>query len=397
MQNSNREIAFLTLSHLAYREIILNRWKRFYLPGMASPLRLRPSKKDPDPKHVERLRSTPYIDSSIKRKVEELNNMLKNPIPVNQVSFGVWLDDTLFSCEYTIQSPQSQRSTTGDISLFYDNFRRSIIIREVGKPSDDAKECVPRRNVIISVKNLSCVLTSIKTLSCVLKLRTAVTFEADNPADGKNQIRTAWFDQDHSRIAPFVSSHLLLEFSKLEMYNKAMEHLGKIPHICKIQECAVDVESGSAYARRWMHTLEKWYQELPLQVAIYSEQAIRSGAILPETMLHCRDPINRAVEVSGVPITALTVQNLITLVTQPGSIAKTKWTTGKRPTPTQILELLKEAGKLAVLETRWGGRFKSKDVGLAMQIYVTPTSVLIERELILPVLSYSKKTHTSEC
>jgi hypothetical protein len=144
-----------------------------------------------------------------------------------------------------------------------------------------------------------------------------------------------------------------------------------------------------------MYRLQKWYENIPLKIALSCEYAVRSGAILPEDMLQYVQPIERAVEQSSLELMALTLWHLISMNTTRiahingigASKAKVKWSgmdlwslEGEKRTEALHKQLL-EAGKFAAKEMRYAKRWMNPDMVLCHQVYATPSGFIWEGQL----------------
>lgn len=397
-------MAFLTLPFKSLETAYFDSKKRIYLPGQIEFIRVSISKKDPDAMLVDRLRRTAYVSSEAAAKIAVLREQLSERVPVSQIAFGVWTHPTSLSPEYAVEGDTGLRSTTGSISIWYDDDRRAVHIQRIGHPippsnqwSIDspsvAQQFIPRPLVIALVRNIQTVQLNPVSLSCVLNMRSPVTFENDDPVTPDNRIRLNCFDDNHARagLSEYTNMHLLVRFNTLAAYDRWVKNLQRIPHIPRPISTAFLVEKADVFAARWVHTLHKWYEELPLQVALYCEQAIRSGALTPEDLLHCRAPLEAAIQQSGVLIAALTMQHLIATVTSP-KFKKGFFLDRKKGAErvARLHDTLKEAGEKAVREVRYGARWSGPDIAVCHHVYATPTTMIFERKLVL-----SSPTRTS--
>ncbi|KAF8299892.1 RdRP-domain-containing protein [Clavulina sp. PMI_390] len=392
--------ALVTLPFSSLEDAYWEYGKRIFVEGQRAPIKVSQEPLNPwllDGKLVEHLRTTPYKSSAAAVKEAALRKRLETRIPVSRFSFGVWSQEPdqrigggSFSAEYPVEGDPSPRSSIGSISIWYDSDRRAILVQRIGRPdetvpdgsSGDPIQIAARPLIIARVRNISRIQLCTNPPGFFLDMRHPLIFEDDDPDDPDERLRFHCFDAIHARFEGSVSKSIFVQFGDFtyQQWISSMKVIPHIPHISDEMAKPVAFHAGKLYSLKWLHTLRTWYAELPLEIALRCEQAVRSHILRPEDILYCKDPINAAIEQSGVKIAALTVQHLSDFMASPKgrdalSSIDLEDAAGRVE---QLHGLLMQAGEKAVNEVRYGKRWANPDVALCHHIYVTPTSFIVE-------------------
>ena len=133
---------------------------------------------------------------------------------------------------------------------------------------------------------------------------------------------------------------------------------------------AVD-EGLALYGQRNTASLQRWYKQIPLGVAIQCETAIHNGALDPQEMQARRSHIDIVIEKGGEKVAAATLGNMIQHI-----LSLDRLRLG--PRKETLTEIFENSAVVAVHESRLRVRLADVNKMWYHQVYLTPTGLLLE-------------------
>ncbi|BGP17969.1 hypothetical protein JCM10213v2_006017 [Rhodosporidiobolus nylandii] len=243
------------------------------------PVRILKSKREADPARVRELQTNPFVSPAVERQKEAELKLLKTPIPLLRLEFGRLEKEGVaptFSSSYT-------RSLTGG-QLEVDGEKRLMIIYcGAGQPLVH----VPIHS-ITRLQHLSGSTSVLVTLAQPPSFLTSQT--SNNPYDLSSLLqalnvplknrRLQALDENHARVSPFSSHHLLLVFpstSDVEQFKHRRTDALRLPKVQPIRlavTAAPDVGTLSLLKGRLV--------SLDIRVAFQLELLLHNGILSPK-------------------------------------------------------------------------------------------------------------------